>query len=250
LLPAGVPTAEEDSVNRQIIDASTIFGFWPKRRADTALTTLLRLMEENSVSRACTISARGIFYDFVAGNQETWDAARAHSQLIPVGTVNPCRWIGCLDEAQRLIDQGVRLLRFFPQYQEWHIGQAPFRKLLREVLVPSGVPLMIPAVLGVTAIGDMAADIRNPVIIESMRYTHWAEAVVVMQEVSNVYVETHLGGWLEWVKAEVGTDRLVFGSNAPLSYIPTAKALIDHQMLDERDKALIFGGNLRRVLGL
>ena len=237
-------------MNREIIDASTIFGFWPKRKADTALDTLLRLMEENDVSQACTLSARGIFYDFVEGNRETWDAAATHPQLIPVGTVNPCRWLGCMDEAERLIEQEVKLFRFFPQYQEWNIGQAPFRKLLREVLAPSGVALMIPAVMGVTAIGEMAAGIQNPVIIDSLRYTSWAETVVVMQDVPNVFVEIHLGSWLEWVKAEVGVERVVFGSNAPLSYISASTAQIEYASVSEEDKALVYGGNLRRILGV
>jgi hypothetical protein len=235
-------------MDREIIDASTIFGFWPKRKADTALETLLRLMEEQGINRACTLSARGVFYDFIQGNQATLAAAQAHPQLIPVGTVNPCRWLGCMDEAHRLIEQGVKLFRFFPQYQEWNIGQAPFRKLLREVLAPAGVALMIPAQMGVTAIGEMAAGIRNPVIIESLRYTYWAETMVVMQEVPNVFVEIHLGSWLEWIKAEVGVERILFGSNAPLSYISAAMAQIEYAAVSEEDKALIFGGNLRRIL--
>ena len=163
-----------------------------------------------------------MFYDFLEGNQETLAIAQAHPQLIPVGTVNPCRWLGCIDEAQRLIDHGVRLFRFFPQYQEWNISQAPFRKLLREVLAASDVALMIPAEMGFTAIGDMAATIKNPVIVESFRYSSLAEAIVVMQEVPNVFIETHLinsPNWVELLKAEVGVDRIVFGSNAPLSYI-------------------------------
>lgn len=233
-----------------ILDASTLFGFWPKRQADTSLTTLLRLMAENGIGQACTLSARGIFYDFLEGNRETWEAARENPQLVPVGTVNPCRWIGCLDEAQRLIDQGAKLLRFFPQYQEWHIGQAPFRKLLREVLAPSGIALMIPAAMGVTAIGEMAAKIDNPVIIDALRYTAWAETAVVMQEVPNIHVEMHLGAWLEWVKTEVGLDRIVFGSNAPLSYIPAAMAEIEYGAISGEEKSMILGGNLRRILGL
>jgi predicted TIM-barrel fold metal-dependent hydrolase len=237
-------------LNTEIIDASTVFGFWPKRQADTELETLLQLLDENGIARACTISTDGIFYDFLEGNRKTWEAARMHPRLIPVGTVNPCRWIGCLEEARRLVDRGAKLIRFFPQYQEWHIGQAPFRKLLREVLAPSGVALMVPGTMGVTAVGDMALGISNPVIIESMRYTHWAEAVVVMKEVPNIYIETHLGGWLEWVKGEVGVERLVFGSNAPLSYIPTAKALIEYQQLSDQERTMILGGNLARVLGL
>ena len=238
---------------RETIDVNTIFGFWPKRKADIALETLLRLMEEKGISRACTLSTRGVFYDFVEGNRETLAAAQAHPQLIPVGTVNPCRWLGCMDEARWLIDQGVRLFRFFPQYQEWNIGQAPFRKLLREVLAPAGVAMMIPAEMGFTAIGGMAAEISNPVIVESFRYASLAEAIVVMQEVPNVFVETHLinsPNWVELLKAEVGVERIVFGSNAPLSYISAATAQIEYAQVSEEDKALIFAGNLCRILGL
>ncbi len=238
---------------REIIDASTIFGFWPKRKADIALDTLLRLLDEHQISRACTLSAEGVFYDFVQGNRDTLAAAQAHPQLIPVGTVNPCRWLGCLDEARWLLDQGVRLFRFFPQYQEWHIGQAPFRKLLREVLAPTGVALMIPAEMGFTAIGNMAAEIPNPVIVESFRYASLAEALVVMQEVPNVFVETHMinsPNWVELLKAEVGVERIIYGSNAPLSYIAAATAQIEYAQVSEADKALIFGGNLRRILGM
>jgi len=238
---------------RQTIDVNTIFGFWPKRQADISLDTLLRLMAERGTEQACTLSARGVFYDFLAGNEETLAAARDHSELIPVGTVNPCRWLGCTEEARRLLDVGVRLFRFFPQYQEWTIGQAPFRKLLREVLAPSGVALMLPAEMGFTAIGDMAAGIENPIIVESFRYSALAEALVVMQEVPNVFIETHLinsPNWVELLKDGVGVERIIFGSNAPLSYISAATAQIEYAQVSTEDKALIFGGNLKRILGL
>lgn len=234
-------------------DVSTLFGVWPKRQADIALPTLLRLMREHGVTRACTLSANGIFYDFAEGNAETLAAAAAHRELLPVGTVNLCRWLGCMDETRRLIDQGVKLFRFFPQYQEWHISQAPFRKLLREVLAPAGVVLVIPAEMGFTTIGDMAGDISNPVIVESFRYASLAEAIVVMQERPNVFIETHLinsPNWVELLKAEVGVERLIFGSNTPLAYVSAATAQIEYAAVSEADKALIFGGNLRRLLGL
>jgi hypothetical protein len=237
----------------EIIDASTLFGFWPKRQADIALETLIDLMAEKGINTACTLSARGIFYDFVAGNRETLAAAQAHPQLLPVGTVNPCRWLDCLDEARWLVDQGVRLFRFFPQYQEWSIGQAPFRKLLTGVLAPAGVVLMIPGQMGLTAIAQMAAEIDNPVIIESFRYASLAEALVVMQEVANLYVETHLinsPNWVELLREEVGVERAIFGSNAPLSYVDAAVAQIEFARVSAEEKALIMGGNLRRILDL
>lgn len=235
------------------VDVNTIFGFWPKRNADIALETLVHLMAEHRISRACTLSARGIFLDFIAGNEETLAASRRYPQLAPVATVNPCRWIGCLQEAQRMIDLGVRLFRFFPQHQEWHISQAPFRKLLREVLAPAGVALMLPAEMGFTALGDMAAGISNPIIVESFKYAFLAEAVVVMQEVPNVYIETHRinsPNWVEYLRDEGLIARALFGSNAPLSYIASAVAQIECAEASQADKDLIFGGNARRILGI
>ena len=236
-----------------MIDVNTLFGFWPKRKADISLDTLLRLMEEKEIHRAFTISARGIFYDFVEGNRETLAACNGRPQLIPTGTVNPCRWLGCLEEARRLIEMGVKLLRFFPQYQEWHIDQAPFRKLLDDVLAPSGVGLMIPASEGITAIGRMAAKAPNPVIIEGFKYDRLAEAIVVMSESSNVFIETHMinsPNFVELVGSEVGIGRLVYGSYAPLAYVGAATAPIRFARVPEADKARIFAGNVSDILGV
>lgn len=235
-----------------IWDVNTVFGFWPKRKADIRLETLLGLIASKGIERACTLSARGIFYDFIEGNAETLDAARDHPALIPVGTLNPCRWLGCLDETRHLIDKGVRIFRFFPHYQEWSIDQAPFLELLDKVLAPAGVILMLPAQMGFTAIARMAATVDNPIIIDSFRYASLAEAIVVMQKSPNLYIETHMinsPNWVELLAQNVGTDRIIFGSNAPLSYFTAASAQIENAMAPEKDKNLIFAGNLSRLLG-
>ena len=234
-----------------IVDVNTLFGFWPKRKADISLDTLLRLMEEKGVSRAFTLSVRGIFYDFTQGNDATLGACREHPQLMPVGTLNPARWLNCLDEAVRLIELGVRLVRFFPQYQEWNISQAPFQKLLDKVLAPSGVGLMIPAEMGITAIGDLAKQVENPIIIEAFRYDRLAEAIVVMGEAPNIFVETHLinsPNFVEMLKSEARIERVVYGSYAPLAYMGAAIAPIEYAHVSDEEKALIFGGNIQRIL--
>jgi hypothetical protein len=236
-----------------ILDSCTVFGFWPKRNADISLSTLLRIISEKGVEQAFTLSARGIFYDFLKGNQETLQACREETSLLPVGTVNPARWIGCLDEAQRLVDEGVRLFRFFPQYQEWDISQATFRKILDCVLAPAGVGLMLPASVGITPLSQLASTCDNPIIIESFRYDRLAEAIVVMEECANIYVETHLinsPNFVELLQAEGRINRMIFGSNAPLSYIGAAIEPIRNAQISDDEKQLIFSGNLCRVLEL
>jgi predicted TIM-barrel fold metal-dependent hydrolase len=236
-----------------MIDINTLFGFWPKKKADIAMETLLRLMDEKGIERAFTLSAKGAFYDFIEGNDETLIACSEHPQLIPVGTVNPGRWLGCIDEAKRLIDEGVKLLRFFPQYQEWHITQAPFGKLLDEVLAGSGVGLMIPAGEGISTIGELAGRIDNPIIIEGFRYDRLAEAIVVLGQRDNVCIESHLlnsPNFVELLKAEGLLDRLIFGSYAPLAYVGAATAPIESADVSDEEKAMMFGGNISRILGV
>ena len=236
-----------------MIDVNTLFGFWPKKKADITLDTLLRLMDEKGIEKAFTLSTKGAFYDFIEGNSETLAAAKEHPQLIPVGTVNLGRWLGCLDEVKRLIGEGVKLFRFFPQYQEWHITQAPFGKLLDDVLAPAKVGLMIPASEGISTIGEMAKGVDNPIIIEGFRYDRLAEALVVMGQFDNVCIESHLlnsPNFVELLKAEGLLDRLIFGSYAPLAYVGAATAPIESADVSDEEKAMIFGGNVSRILGV
>ena len=236
-----------------MIDVNTLFGFWPKKKTDISLDTLLRLMDQKGIGQAFSLSARGAFYDFLEGNRETLAACKEHPQLLPVGTVNPARWLGCLDEAKRLIGEGVKLLRFFPQFQEWHITEAPFRKLLDDVLAGSGIGMMIPAGEGISAIGDLAGNVDNPIVIESFRYDRLAEALVVMEQRDNVCIESHLlnsPNFVELLKSNGLVERLIFGSNAPLAYIGAAVAPIESADVSEDDKAMIFSGNIGRVLGI
>ena len=58
-----------------MIDINTLFGFWPKKKADISLDTLLGLMDEKGIEKAFSISARGAFYDFIEGNNETLRAS-------------------------------------------------------------------------------------------------------------------------------------------------------------------------------
>src|SRR5258708_7835406 len=71
-----------------------------------------------------------------------------------------------------------------------------------------------------------------------------------MRERPNVNVETHMinsPNWVEVLKAEVGVEHLIYGSNAPLAYVSAATAQIEYADVAEVDKTLIFDGNQRRL---
>ena len=114
--------------------------------------------------------------------------------------------------------------------------------------------LMIPSTEGCTAIADAAGGIPNKVLIETVRvYPHLAELIAVMQDNPRLHAETHLIGGLDSIDVlarEVGADRLLFGSGAPLYCIRAATLPIQNAPLAEQDKERIFGGNVRDLLGV
>jgi predicted TIM-barrel fold metal-dependent hydrolase len=77
--------------------------------------------------------------------------------------------------------------------------------------------------------------------------------LAVMRGDSKFYVETTflLAPFaLEAVRDQVphGAERLVFASYSPLRYLSSALAPVLASTLSDEDKALILGGNLRRLL--
>ena len=119
-------------------------------------------------------------------------------------------------------------------------------------LAGSGVGLMIPAGEGISTIGCLAERVDNPIIIEGFRYDRLAEAIVVLEQRDNVCIESHLlnsPNFVELLKAEGLLDRLIFGSYAPLAYVGAATAPIESADVSDDEKAMIFGGNIRRILG-
>ncbi len=64
-----------------------------------------------------------------------------------------------------------------------------------EKISGTDVSLMIPSTKSITSIGNIAGDIPNKIIIETVRaYPSLAELIVVAQENPNIYIETHLIG--------------------------------------------------------
>ena len=233
-----------------IIDVLTQFGIWPRRNVDISSSILLELMKNNGVDRACTISARGIFYDYSAGNDETLKLCKEDNSFIPVATINPAAYFGCYNEARKCIDQGFKLFRFFPTIQEWSIDGLVFGKIA-DILSETDAGLLIPASEGFSKIVSILGGMKNPVIITSFRYSHLGEAIEAIRKYPNVYIETHMinsPDYLDVLKEEVGLDKVIYGSNSPLSYMAASLKQITKSDLSETMKGKVLGKNLEGLL--
>lgn len=236
----------------EIVDVNTLFGTWPRAERDISLKALFDLMSRHNVAEICSLSARGVFYDFCEGNDETLAACKEYPSIIPVATLNFAAYLGWREEVKRRLEEGFKLFRFFPSIQEWNITGLAFGKFLEVIADYPDTILLLPASEGIASIAQVTKDLPNTVVITSSRYTNLAETIEALHSNPNMFIDTHMlnsPDFIEILKAHVGINRLLFGSNAPLSYFLSALLPISKADISDEDKTAILGGNFRRLLG-
>lgn len=237
----------------KIIDANTVFGSYPKRRVDASLNGLLKIMAENNVDKALTVSLRGAFYSYGEGNEETLKACEAHKNLVPVATIDPRRFTGDIGELEELVKRGFKAVRLFPEMQGYPLEYAPLIRIL-DGMEGLGIPLLT-ANQGfgyVTALSKMTRGKGYPVIVMGCSYGCLSEFIVLGRENRHLHLETHqlnTPDAFELLTSKVGADRLIFGSGAPLRYFKASYMMVETSGISEEDKSLILGGNISRLLG-
>ncbi len=238
----------------RMIDANVCFGFWPKRNIDASPDEILRRMDKAEIETALISSFHGIVNDFIEANDFTLELCRQHSdRFIPVATINPQTYFGVKEEVTRMNDAGVKLIRFWPEEQEWSVGQLHFTNLMEEI-DKTDMSVMLPSTQSVTTIGAIAKNFSNNIILETIKgYPKLAEIIAVANDVDNFFIETHLmasPGFVEIITDEVEEGRMVFGTGAPLHTISSAIMPIAKAKVKDDLKADIFAGTIERILGL
>jgi predicted TIM-barrel fold metal-dependent hydrolase len=243
----------------KIIDANTFFGFWPKRKVDVSLKKLLEIMEKHKVDKSISLSLKGIFYDHEEGNEETLRMAKKYSQIIPAATIDLRKYFGKGEIVKKILEQGFKVLKLFPNLQGWPISYAPFYRLLEET-EKFKIPLMITIVvkpfgfhhLGmITEISKTTKGLKIPVILTSFDNFYYPEVLVVMKENSNIYVETSLFNTpdsFEIFITEVGEEKIIFGSNSPLNYLATPLICLKNADISKKQKEKILSKNITSLL--
>lgn len=231
-----------------IVDVDTVFGFWPARPVDITLDRLSHVMGQHQISTACTCSARGICYDFLDGNEETIRATHGRTELVPVMTIDPRRYLGVQEEIRRRVGEGRRVFRLFPEYQGWSLDSPSARKCLRflededvVILLGGSAPIVVP----------LATKIQAPVILTCVHFYGLADILAAVDDLPHVYLSTRfmLGpGSLEIAASALGWERLVFGSHAPLEYAGAALNIVLQSRLAGAHKKAILGDNAVRIL--
>lgn len=86
----------------------------------------------------------------------------------------------------------------------------------------------------------------------TFNYYHHLQAIYLASRYDNVYLDTSVGSSLYWslihAVKEAGAEKLLFGSDAPGFHPAAERKKIELLEIDEKEKKLILGENIRGIL--
>lgn len=229
----------------------------PLLRGSATADDLVALMDRSGV-RSAVVSALGD--DMPTSNDDTDAACRRHpGRLYGYVNLDPRDVSGSLAELEhRAAEPHFRGVKLHPSNHVYYPFLVPYRAVYARIeelglpvlwhtgTYPNSLPLQIavvardfpgmPCVLGHFGLADGARDCFPAAALAA-----------------NVYVDTSINPVIplldEWV-ARFGAERMLWGSDFPLYRMPYELAKLDHMACDEGQRALIAGGNARRLYRL
>jgi predicted TIM-barrel fold metal-dependent hydrolase len=214
---------------------------------------ILTRMDAAGVDKAMVCSlAQRIENDFIIGLVE------AHpDRLIGFGQVRP-QDDDALEEIARMAAAGLSGLKLHPSLHGYHVADHGLLDPVFEACREHGLPVLINALddafCAPLAIEEIARNHPEvPTIIAHMGAV-WnvPEAIIVAERQPHVYLETSatLVSDVRRAYARLGPEKILLGSEWPGSDFDLERLKIAKAIPDEKDRALVEGGNFARLLGL
>ncbi len=192
-------------------------------------------------------------------NAALFETAGQERRAILCCQVNPNDGESALDEIRRsATERRMRVLKIMPAIYNIHLTGALARTLMEEarqlhmvVNIHSGSEISHPLAIG--ALCRRFPDVT--VLMDHMGYREWtADAIEAARDNPNLYLGTTIAAFepsvIQRAVAELGPERVVYGSNWPSCYSDLAVESIRRAKLGSEAEALVLGGNLARILGL
>jgi predicted TIM-barrel fold metal-dependent hydrolase len=227
-----------------IIDSHTHIGagenFSDTYQVDQSVDLLLQQMDESDIAMSVVMPVT--YRDYGVGHREVREAVVAHpKKLIGYARAN-------VNDEERSVAEVRRCL------EEWS-----FRGLLSEF----GRPLLVHTPPEAQSIDGFAALARAypgvPVVLGHMGgfTSFWPGFVklcaVEAMQIDNLYLDTARVFDHTWIRMAVeicGPEKVLFGSDACAAHPAVTVKQIELCRFSDRERALILGGNIKRMLGL
>lgn len=194
-------------------------------------------------------SLRALLFDAPSGTDEA-RAVAASFGWWPVAGVDLRDPLTALAEVARAASLGVRAVRLALERQAVP-ATAPGVRAVARAATEAGLVLLAEG--DVRVVGPALAGLGATVVFVDAHFYHLGDFVLLARDEPGFHASTRLlgdvDGW-ELVASAVGAERLVFGSRPGWF---EAAAVVDRLAasgLSADERALVTGGNLRRLLGL
>jgi uncharacterized protein len=243
-----------------IFDANAQFGFDRLENTRMDPESILRQMDHSRIDKAIIASNECMYYDFIEGNNETAKVVKAHpDRFIGFFGLHPARYIGVVEEVDRAI-QDLKLEGFRIFFTEVSFGRgwsSGLRSLMLEKVMKRVDELSLPVFLEA---GFPFAEIkafaekypRARFIASGAGYANMAEAIVAAELVDNLYLEISAldaGDGIGFLVNEIGSRKLIFGTNIPFSVGSVARLNVEHSGVSQQDMENIYHKNVEEILG-
>ncbi|MGO3290279.1 hypothetical protein [Brachybacterium sp.] len=193
-------------------------------------------------------SLRAIAYDPKSGNREGARAAAEHGWIDVPGVElrNP---LDAHARLERIAADGHRLVRFATTRQNIP-GTAPRLRMLARRATELGLTLLVEG--STRTVGLALMGLGASVVLLDQHFYDAGEFIMVAREEPGFHASTRLLGNLDaWesITAEVGADRLLFGTRAGWFEEHSVLERLHSSGLSPEQRALVTSGNLRRLAG-
>ena len=243
-----------------VIDAHDHLGRWNAFHVPGGGTIeqMVGRMDRLGIDRVCVTAHASIGPDYVYGNDLVWQAIQKYPDRVTgYVTVNPNYPEEMAGELRRCFTRpGFKAIKFHP-YCHGAAPDDPGYAAAYEEAERRGCPVLI----HVWGVGDvMAVDRVAP------HYPHAAiimahtggdigamkMALQVIPKYPNVYgdlaISTGLEGNVEWFVREVGSRKIIFGTDMPFFDPSSNLARVAMANISDEEKTDIFSGNITRLI--
>lgn len=242
-----------------IIDAHVRIGAQRDTELDPA--ELIMIMDRAGVDQAIIAPSESqIAFDNRLGNETVAEVTRrSQGRLLGYAVATPWDRARALAELRFAHDHGAVALAVDAALQGFDLLDGQLEPLLGfagevgwPVYVRTGTPpTALPLPLATLAL-------RHPEIAFIMGRSgatdFWLDAVPALEYAPNLYADTAYGPWDTILTSfaehpAVGTDRVIFSSDAPYSSLTIELRRITEWEIDDERRARVLGGNLAHLLG-
>ena len=245
-----------------IIDSHAHIGFSHKQYPLYlhTLDEMVKIMDKFKITKSCVSSLKAIQYDFKEGNSELKkEIAKFPHRFIPFCVVHPRYWDEAKDELIKCVKEwkwkGLKLHPVDQCYPADCLSVKEIVEIAEELNIPIAIHSSMDDFSHPKRIGNLAREFPGVtfIMVHMGKMLYWTDALEEAIKYDNIILDTtdamFADGLVETCVKRIGAQRIVCGTNLPISYPGPNLKRIEIAKIKNQEKELIFGKNMERILG-